>query len=329
MRIWIKVGSHSNNSIYIDRTDYVEALKRKFFKIFPHTERVHLSTFIYKGQSLQYNKTLSDYDINENCKILLCCPAISGGYIDNLKEESKTKIAKNIGFDMELIKRDELNINLIHFDVNMTNGENFRYFNNFKVDVVGGFQAMDDINILKKLLVKIEKRQIPFLVVSSGSSGKDIRPICKEYSFIKEVIIFCMNYEYNKHYINEYPGYINNVTTSISELYNYLKEFYGRQICHKCNPKNPYQFQDYEIQMDKQIQECPVITAEEYDKCYFLVHKAYSYFFGNFESKYHSFNEENYNIIEQLLSNLYNRGYFEKRDDKSHLSDIFKELRDT
>ena len=128
---------------------------------------------------------------------------------------------------MNLIKRNKLKINLIHFDANMTNGENYRYFNNFKVDVVGGFHAMDNINIFKKFLQKISEKHIPFLVISSGSSGQDIIPICKEYSFIKEVIIFCMNYEYNKHYIDEYPGYVKKDITDISELYNYLKNFMG------------------------------------------------------------------------------------------------------
>ena len=174
-----------------------------------------------------------------------------GAIIDNLKEESKSQIAKKIGFDMELIERDELNINLIHFDLNMTNGENYRYLNNFKVDVVGGFHAMDDLKILKKLLQKISEKGIPFLVVSSGSSGKEVIPICKEYSFIKEVIIFCMNYEYNKHYIEEYPRYVKKVTTSISELYSYLKKFYNNPICEECYPDAPYQFEDIVIQMDK------------------------------------------------------------------------------
>lgn len=41
---------------------------------------------------------------------------ISGvGFIDNIKN----KIDLNLGFDMSLIKRDELNVNLIHFDKNM------------------------------------------------------------------------------------------------------------------------------------------------------------------------------------------------------------------
>ena len=327
MKIRIKAGKKILN-FSIERTAFIVILTDKFFKRFPHIDRDHLGQFFYQGRILQNFKTFEDYDIKENDTIFFYLPGLAGGYIDNLKEESKTQIAQKIGFNMELISRNELYVNLIHYDNNMTNGENYRYFNNFKVDVVGGFQATDDINIFKKLLEKIAKRKIPFLVVSSGSSGKDIIPICKEYSFIKEVIIFCMNYEYNKHYIDEYPGYVKKVTTSISDLYNYLKEFHGKIICHKCNKYDPYQFQFYDIEMDNPILECPVITAEEYDKCYFLVHKAYSYFFGDFKSKYHSFSKENYNIIEKLLNNLYDRGYFEKSEDKSRLGDIFKELRD-
>ena len=71
-------------------------------------------------------------------------------------------MAKNIGFDMNLIKRDELLLNLIHFDFNMTNEENYKYFNNFKVDVVGGFYAMDDINIFIKFLQKFLKNIFHF-----------------------------------------------------------------------------------------------------------------------------------------------------------------------
>ena len=159
---------------------------------------------------MDHTKKLSYYKIKEGDKIHVTKKNVikAAGCMDNLKEESKSEIAKKIGFDMNLIKRNKLKINLIHFDANMTGGENYRYFNNFKVDVVGGFHAMDNINIFKKFLQKISEKHIPFLVISSGSSGKDIIPICKEYSFIKEVIIFCMNYEYNKHYIDEYPGYV-------------------------------------------------------------------------------------------------------------------------
>ena len=48
---------------------------------------------------------------------------MGGGFFDNIKDE----IDYNIGFDLSLIKRDELNVNLIHFDKNMTNSENYGY----------------------------------------------------------------------------------------------------------------------------------------------------------------------------------------------------------
>ncbi len=53
----------------------------------------------------------------------------AGGCIDYIKDD----IDLNIGFDMNLVKRDELYINLIHFDLAMTNPENYGYFNNLKL----------------------------------------------------------------------------------------------------------------------------------------------------------------------------------------------------
>ena len=232
----------------------------EILKKFPHEKHNHNFDLYYEGYFIREDsgKILKEYNIEQNNLITMLISIIGGGCIDNLKKESKTSIAKKIGFDMNLIKRDELNINLIHFDFNLTNVENYKYFNNFKVDVVGGFYAMDDINIFKKFLQKISEKHIPFLVVCSGSSAKEIIPICKEYDFIKEVIIFCMNYEYHKHFIDDYPGYVRKVTTSINELYDYLKKFYGHEsLCPKCFPDAHYQFNDDEIQMDKQIKECP------------------------------------------------------------------------
>ena len=321
-------------TLYLNKNDSIREIKKKIIEKLITESIPHDSHSFFLRINGDYatrdEQKLSDFDIEEDDSITVCFyyEMNVGGYIDNLKEESKRELAQKIGFDMNLIERDELNINLIHFDLHMTNGENYRYFNKFKVDVVGGFHAMDDINIFKKFLEKISEKKIPFLVVSSGSSAKDILPICKQYSFIKEVIIFCMNYGYHKHYIDEYPGYVNKVTTSISELYQYLKTFYAKNLCKDCNSL-PYQFKDYEIQMDKQIQDCPVITAEEYDKCYFLVHRAFSYFFGSFESKYHSFREENYIIIKELLKTLSSRAYFKNNNDQEHLSNIFQKLKNT
>ena len=215
VQVFFNKGEYCS-SIIVDKNDSVEYLKEKIikniFKNFPHGNHFfRIRTKKLGGRRTKELTTglLKDYHIDERNIILIDFSRNEGGgYIDNLKDESETTLAKKIGFDLNLIKRDELRINLIHFDKNMTNGENYGYFNKFKVDVVGGFYAMDDVNIFKKFLDKISEKNIPFLVVSSGSSGKEIIPICKQYPFIKEVIIFCMNYEYNKHYINEYPGYV-------------------------------------------------------------------------------------------------------------------------
>ena len=48
------------------------------------------------------------------------------------------------------------------------------------------------------------------------------------------------------------------------------------------NQKAQDELSTEEIKMDKQLQQCPLISAREYDRCYFLVHKIYSQFFGLF-----------------------------------------------
>ena len=45
-----------------------------------------------------------------------------------------------------------------------------------------------------------------------------------------------MDYENNKHYFDEYPRYVKKIATTISELYDYLKKFYGQVVCYECNP---------------------------------------------------------------------------------------------
>lgn len=58
--------------------------------------------------------------------------------------------------------------------------------------------------------------------------------------------------------------------------------------------------------MKKQFLQCPVITAEEYDKCYFLVHRAYAHFFGNIDDKNEKpkFVYQNYNKIIDCIHSL-------------------------
>jgi len=243
-------------------------------------------------------------------------------------EENKVKIKneKTINFDKDefskkYLKRDKLNVNLIYFDLNMTNKENYRYFNKLKVDVVGGFHAIDNLNILENYIEKIKEKDIPFIIISSGTSGKDVISICKKYSFIKEVIIFCKNFNYNEHYINEYPEYVKKVFTNIKQVYEYIKTFENDKE-NKLLHENKYVFSSDEIKMDKQIQQCPLISAYEYDKCYFLVHKVYSHFFGDINSK----NEESMLKTENLDTIFYYLCSLNFEESKEKLIQKFENL---
>ena len=64
------------------------------------------------------------------------------------------------------LKENELNVNLIHFDKNISNAENYKYFINFKINVTGDFKAIDDISILIEYLNEIKYKNIPYIVIS-------------------------------------------------------------------------------------------------------------------------------------------------------------------
>ena len=130
--------------------DKEEACKEKF--LYPINKvllkRVYSPLKTEKGLYLKNDKTLSESGIKENDILKIYAESFLGAGFDNIKYEKDL----NIGFDVNLAKRNELYINLIHFDSNMTNDENYKYYNDFKVDVVGYFYAIDNIGIFKDYL---------------------------------------------------------------------------------------------------------------------------------------------------------------------------------
>ena len=219
--------------------------------------------------------------------------------IDKLENEKD----QEIGFDMNLLNRDKLNVNLIHFDSNITKGENYKYYNKFKVDVVGGYIAMDTISKLTAYLEVLKKLDIPFIVLSSGSSGKDVIQNCRNYPFIKEVIIFCGNISENQYYLQQYPGYVKTVFNNIGNIYKYIKSFGSIYVkeTKKFKNKKHFIFSPEDIEMKKQLEQCPVISAYEYDNCYFLVHRAYAHFFRN-NGQNVAFTNDNFNKIKKYIN---------------------------
>ena len=263
----------------------------------------------YLGQNNYYNLNQNYYNQNQN---LLLNEKNKGNkdniieeaFIDNLETDKKKY--KDIGFDWSLLKRDKLYVNLIHFDYNITNKENYGYYNKFKVDVVGGYLAMDNLYMLQLYLEALKKKEIPFILLSSGSSGKDVIPICKKYLFIKEVIIFCGNYNKYQHYLTQYPGYVKKIFVDISQVYDYIKKIgkSNKQGTKKFKKSNNFIFSPEVIKMNKQLEQCPVISAYEYDKLYFLVHKAYSHFFGDMNDKNnYIFPKTYFNKIKEYINN--------------------------
>ena len=215
---------------------------------------------------------------------------------------------KEYGFNLDLLyNRDDIYVNLIYFDLKMINPENYEYYNTFKFDFDGGFFAIDDLQILKKLLEEIKKEKIPFIVLSSGSSGKDVIKICKKYSFIKEVIIFCENNEYNKYknYMKDYKGYVKKVLTSFGEVYQYLRYYKFKN--DEFNVLDSFIFSYEDIKMNKQLEQIPVISALEYDNYFFLIHRVYAHYFGKMDDKINEyFTESRFDKIKGYIYDLKN-----------------------
>ena len=259
------------------------------------------NNYYYPGQNINppyiQSNPYHNYPPNNNI-------AYDPSIIDEEAHIDKFKDIKNkdLGFDLSLLERDELNVNLIHFDVNITNKENYTYYNKFKVDVVGGYITMDNIYMLYMYLEAIKNKKIPFVVLSTGYHGNNVIKICKRYPFIREVIIFCGNYEKYKHYLNEFTGFVNRVFTNFSEVHKYIK-FLGQQYnkgIKEFRKSNDFIFSPEDIQMNKQLEQCPVISAYEYDNCYYLIHRAYASFFTNDKK---NFTKYNFDKIKEYIIN--------------------------
>ena len=313
-KIFVKTLTYRTISLYVEQTDTIIKLKEMIQdkEGIPPDQQILFSN----RRILNDNKTIKDYKILKEETIYLFL-RLRGGFIDQLSKEEK----KDIGFDLSLIKRNELNVNIIYFDLNLTNKENYNYYNKLKVDVVGIFYAIDDIQTLKEYLEENQlKNKIPYIIISSGTSGKDVIELCKKYSFIKEVIIFCRNYNYNKHYLESYPNFVKKVLTAIESVYKDIDSSYNLIFENEEDKESfeyifskkldndwedyykvkKYNFSNEEINMNKHLIQCPVISAIEYDNCYFLIHTAYSFFFKKIE-----ITENNFSFLD--LINLFKK----------------------
>lgn len=73
--------------------------------------------------------------------------------------------------------------------------------------------------------------------------------------------------------------------------------------------------------MESQFQQCPVISGIEYDKCYFVIHKAYSHFFEdiNKTNQVPEFNEKN---LEKIMYYLIQNGALKEEKNVKNLNEL-------
>ena len=325
MKITIKTLTNESIEIEIEPNDTIKKVKEKIQEI--KGFQIFQQILILGGQLLEDNETLSYYYIEEGTVLQLALKK-KVYFDDNLKDvmikffEEDIKQIEVSKYIKSNLKENELNVNLIHFDLNISSQENYKYYNKFNINVIGDFKAIDDLSILVEYLNKLKYKNIPYVVISSGSSGNDVISICYKYQFIKEIIIFCRNYKHNEHYIKEYPGYVNKVLISGKQLNEYIKTL-GDEYKDGIQ-KYMQETKDIFSSINNIQQQIPIISSYEYDQYYFLVHKIYSNFFEDINNKNDNslFTQGNLIKINEFLSQL----NFKNQNEKNELIDKFNKL---
>ena len=206
------------------------------------------------------------------------------GCFDTIKDEKDLLI----GFDPDVVlkNREELKINLIYYDEKLTqSNESYDYYKKFKINIVGGFYASDEIDIFEKYLKEINKLNSipPYVVVTYPNKFDTIYNICIKYNFIKEIIMISRTKQFEE-YLVTYKKLLKHISKGYEDLLDYLKKM--GDLTSNWNSflrlfSSNRIFTSKEIQMDRQLSTCPIITAYEYDQLYFIVHRAYAHFFTN------------------------------------------------
>ena len=204
------------------------------------------------------------------------------------------------------IRRDKLYVNLIFYDENKTNENKFIY-DQLQLNVVGYFYGLRDINVLRKLLAKLDKNTKPFILISSGSCFRKVYSAALYSKSIQSMIIYCMN---KAKYIAEFKNFkkLELIENDFDEVKQYLKT-------KRFTPS------DIKMELNKEINYNPLISLYEYKNCYFVFHKALSFFFKEDFSE-PIFNED---YLNEAIKCVQNDEELESYD-KNSLTNSFKYL---
>ena len=192
------------------------------------------------------------------------------------KNPKKLSVNKNQNFyDSETIKKkiislknevkiDKLKINLIFFYEGKSQ-ENVNIYNKLKLEVLGGFFGVQKVDILIKLLSRLEGLNTSFTLISTGSSFQKVEKFCCKLNCIQQIIIYCFDLDkYNSLYIQN--NRVNLISNQINDINLYLKT---KSIL----------FPEYDKNIKKLINYNPLISYYEYENYYYIYHKMLSFYF--------------------------------------------------
>ena len=151
-------------------------------------------------------------------------------YYDNIKEDKDLLIGFNP--DAVAMNRIELKVNLIYFDTHLTrSNDSYNYYKEFKVNVVGGFYASDEIDTLEKYLDAIKDLNEPptYIVVTYPKNFSEVHKICENYLFIEEIIIITQFVEKHKHLKSQKNKLLKHISKNHDDLI-FLKNYYIIEI---------------------------------------------------------------------------------------------------
>ena len=164
------------------------------------------------------------------------------------------------------VKKGDISVNLIHYDKNLRNNDNMKYYRHFSINVIGSYYTFDDFDMLKLLLSKIKEMPFPpcYILMMSESESEQILKEFNDLDFIIEFIIFYQN-EKVINILKEKYNKITLVTNEFTKITEYLKTKH---------------FSEEDLDMDNQLALTPLITYYDYKKCLYPIHKILAYFFN-------------------------------------------------
>ena len=148
MKITIKTLTNESMEIELEQNDTIKKIKEKIQEL--KGFQIFQQILILGGQLLEDHETLAHYNIEEGTVLQLALKK-RVYFDDNLKDvmikyyEEDIKQIEVSKYIKNNLKENELNVNLIHFDLNMSNQQNYKYYTKFNINVIGDFKAIDDL----------------------------------------------------------------------------------------------------------------------------------------------------------------------------------------